>query len=341
MHRLRPALLLLVVLAVVASSGSASPLAPAGASPAARAVNDLHVIAISVDGLNPRALKKLGRSGAPNLFALIKDEGAGTTNARSQRELTLTLPNHTSMVTGVRIKASRGGHGVTWNDDTVRTTVQQAAGREVASVFTEVHAAGGTTGVFSTKLKFDLFERSWPDAVDATVISEEKDASVVRAFRQDLATSPNSFSLLHLGKADEVGHHRGWLSPRYLRAVARLDKLIGTVLTQVRASALLRARTVVVLTSDHGGIPGSTRHSRKRDRENYRVPFAVWGAGVDRASLYALNPQRARPGKRRPGYGATVQPIRNSEVANLSLDLLGLPPVPGSQADLAQDLTWR
>ncbi|QIK74066.1 alkaline phosphatase family protein [Nocardioides piscis] len=74
------------------------------------------VVAISIDGLNPRAITKLGKRGAPALHKLIRT-GATTLNARTALELTDTLPNHTGMVTGRRIEAAASGHGVTWNDD--------------------------------------------------------------------------------------------------------------------------------------------------------------------------------------------------------------------------------
>ena len=44
-------------------------------------------------------------------------EGAFTLDARTEREQTRTLPNHTGMLTGRRIDARRGGHGVTYNPD--------------------------------------------------------------------------------------------------------------------------------------------------------------------------------------------------------------------------------
>ena len=94
------------------------------------------VLAISIDGLNPDALEQLGADGTPNLHELMAD-GASTLNARTEHELTITLPNHTGMVTGRRIEAATGGHGVTWNDDRRRpATVQAAAGQRVESVFT-------------------------------------------------------------------------------------------------------------------------------------------------------------------------------------------------------------
>ncbi len=333
--------LAVVWLAAPAGTKTLAPDGGSGESGARAQVNERHVVAISVDGLNPRALKRLGRSGAPNLHRLIRDEGAGTLNARSQVELTLTLPNHTSMVTGRRIKAAKGGHGVTWNDDTVRTTVPQAAGHDVSSVFREVHAGGGTTAVYATKTKFTLFQRSWPGAVDRSVVTDERNGAAVKALRADLASNPRSFSFLHLGKPDQIGHESGWLSARYLKAVAKMDRLIGTVLRQISGTPSLRSSTVVVLTSDHGGIPGSTRHSARKNRENFRVPFAVWGAGVTHRDLYALNPTRLKPGRTQPGAGAARQPIRNGELANVSLDVLGLGPVPGSIWNARQDLRWN
>ena len=50
------------------------------------------VIAISIDGLNPRAIQELGESRSP-AFHRLMGEGAYTLNARTVREQTHTLPN--------------------------------------------------------------------------------------------------------------------------------------------------------------------------------------------------------------------------------------------------------
>jgi hypothetical protein len=68
------------------------------------------------------------------------------------------------------------------------------------------------------------------------------------------------------------------------------------------------------------------------------VPFLTWGKGVEAADLYALNPDYKKPRRKRPGYAAARQPVRNGDVANLALDLLGLRAVPGSTIGTAQDL---
>jgi len=128
------------------------------------------VVVISVDGLNPDAITQLGESGAPT-FHRIVDEGATTFNARSEVEMTNTLPNHTGMVTSRRIDLATGGHGVTWNDDRlVPRTVELAAGQQVGSVFSSLDAAGLSSSLFAAKGKFGLFNRSWPNGVDHTLI---------------------------------------------------------------------------------------------------------------------------------------------------------------------------
>lgn len=307
--------------------------ASAPATTAAARAFPAQVLAISVDALNPRALTKLGRDSVPHLWRLL-DEGAGTLNARSMVELSKTLPNHTSMLTGRRITAARGGHGVTWNSDRPGTTVQEAAGHGVSSVFTVVHEAGGRTAFFGTKTKFSLFERSWPSGVDRLVVHEEQDLRAVKAARADLVARGRAFTFLHVGIVDQTGHEHGFMSPPYLRAVRTADALVGKMLAAIDNHADL-SDVVVVLTADHGGVGPS--HFQTDEVGDVRVPFVVWGPGVAHGDLYAMNPTYTAPGNGIPGLSGP-QPIRNGDLANLSLDLLGLGPVPGSRFDVRQRL---
>jgi hypothetical protein len=116
---------------------------------------------------------------------------------------------------------------------------------------------------------------------------------------------------------------------------------VARLLATVRRYPRLRASTVVVLTSDHGGK--GTGHTDTTLVADYRVPFFVWGVGVRPGTdLYALNrDDRRDPGLAQPRYSAAVPPIRNAEVANLALRLLGLPAVPTSQIGADQGLRTR
>jgi hypothetical protein len=319
------------------SKPRSDPSRPTAAQAAARPVT--RVLAVSIDGLRSSAITQLGRAGTPTLHRLMR-MGASTLNARTEREMTVTLPNHTGMVTGRRITAAHGGHGVTWNDDRLRPrTVQQAAGHDVSSVFRVVHYAGRETALLASKTKFSLFERSWDAAINKVRIRHDNTA-LARMTRRDLLTHTRGFTFLHLSAPDAVGHARGWKSPAYLDAVRATDRRLGSIVRTINAHPRLKEHLVLVVTADHGGSDKS--HSDATRLANYRVPFMVWGPTVARrANLYRLNPDYANPGDRRTSYSDARQPVRNGAVANLALDLLGLRAVRGSEHDRAQDLDWN
>ncbi len=263
-------------------------------------------------------------------------EGAFTLNARTQVESTETLPNHTSMVTGRRVLVARQGHGVTWNNHRPGSTVQAAAGHDVASVFTMVHESG-STAMFAAKQKFSIFQRSWPTAIDRVVIRESDDRGLMRAARADLVQIGRDLTFVHFARADVVGHAAGFMTPAYLVAVQQIDALVGRLLQAIDTHPAL-AETTVILTTDHGGPRGAIRHDNAAAYANYRIPFLVWGSGVTHGDLYAMNTAYADPGSQRVLYSGW-QPIRNGDLANLALDVLGLGPVPDSKYDALQQLT--
>ncbi|GGR52289.1 putative AlkP superfamily pyrophosphatase or phosphodiesterase [Nocardioides luteus] len=302
----------------------------------AQAATAKRVLAISVDGLSVAAIDRLGPGHLPNIYRLMRG-GASTREARSAYEQNVTLPNHTSMVTSRRITRSAHGHGVTWNDDRRKMTVQKAAGHPVWSVFSQVERTGRSSALFASKSKFRIFDRSWP-SIDRVVIDGDGDL-VVRAAR-DLSEHKRAFTFVHLGSPDHYGHHDGGMSAAYRASLKRTDARIGRLLKTIDSSKTLERTTYVILTADHGFRSGSKDHSA-RVYANYRIPFVVWGPGVARGkSLYKLNPEYRPPGTSRPTY-AGRQPVRNGALGNLALDLLGLGPIPGSTLNAKQTLDVR
>jgi len=329
------------------SSGSATPKQGTDETAADRRVG--RIVAISIDGLNPHAITTLGPAGTPAFHRLMK-EGAYTLNARTAREQTRTLPNHTGMLTGRRIDGRRGGHGVTYNTDNGSRTVHDSAGGYVSSVFDIVHDRGGGTALFTTKEKFALYDRTWNTnggaddvgtdngraKIDEFVV-DTKDARLVATTNTYLRSRPGQFMFLHIALPDETGHESGFMSDQYLAAVRSTDLLVGTVLDTIAGQPALSRNTVVLLTADHGGDGAS--HSNPIDMDNYRIPFMAWGPGVPAGrDLYSLNPGRASPGDSRTSY-VGPQPIRNGDLANLATDILDLPTVPSSQFDADGELT--
>ena len=121
---------------------------------------------------------------APN-FARLQAEGAWTHQARNDVTLTITLPNHTSMLTGrpVLDAGSAQGHGYVNNTDPDDipdipvpglnlSTVHTAAGEYVPSVFNVVHDAGLSTAMYASKTKFSLYDASY-DGVDQPLVASD------------------------------------------------------------------------------------------------------------------------------------------------------------------------
>lgn len=289
--------------------------------------DDPRVLVISVDGLGSLWVTK---SSTPTLADLLA-QGAGTLNARTEVEKTVTLPNHTGMVTGDRVDAARGGHGVTWNHTSARSV---APGTE--SVFSTISEAGGSSAVFAGKDKFELWDRAWPGTIDQLEIDVIQSQLVTTAITE-LHKDDHDLVFLHLAGPDGAGHQSGWGSRPYLDAVAEADAEIDRVVSSIVADPELAEEVVVIVTADHGGVPGTRTHGQRTRSENYRIPFVVWGPGISPGDLYSLNPDYRDPGQGRPGYDGP-QPVRNGDVANLVTDLLGLDPVPGSLFDADHDL---
>ena len=305
------------------------------------------VIAISIDGLNPRAIQKLGQSRTPTFHRLMR-EGAYTLNARTVREKTSTMPNHTAMLTGRRVEAKHGGHGYTENFDN-GGTIHQAAGHYVASVFDVVHDNGRSTSMFASKAKFRLYKRTWnthgaPDRtgrndgrakIDRFTI-DLNNARLVARLTAELRRSPRVFTFVHLSLPDRVGHAHSFMGNDYLAAVERTDRLLGRIVNTVAARPALRRQTLVLLTADHGG--SGAAHYTASKLQNYRIPFMAWGPGVPAGrDLYRLSSRVDSPGNRRTVYRGK-QPIRNADIANVATDALDLPRVPGSEFDSRRTL---
>lgn len=323
---------------VLAEASGAPNAAQQTQAPAqARRTPTPHVVAISVDGLNPKALQILG-SQLPSINGLIRS-GRSTMNARTMVERTITLPNHTSMVTGKRILGP-SGHGVSANrTQPDGTTLLSLTGRMSNSIFTQVKAGGGESALFAAKKKFNLWTSSWSSAFAKTCTTDSLNQCPAEAANYLRSNDPD-FTFVHIADADRAGHASGFLSSTYLQAVKNADTRVGQVLDAIKANPSLTDSTYVILTSDHGGN-GRRGHSKVKDRANYTVPFVVDGPGVTAGSeLYSINPWAKNPGRSRPGYIGR-QPIRNGYLANLAAKLLNLAPIPGSNQNFAQLLAVK
>jgi hypothetical protein len=146
-----------------------------------------------------------------------------------------------------------------------------------------------------------------------------------------------NYAFLHYRDTDTIGHALSWGSSGWFYALQTADAYLGEVLKLIETDPELAGKTAVIITADHGGI--GFGHSGDDEPENFTIPLIVWGAGIGRGDLYAINRDtRTEPAKERVPYSNDRQPIRNGDTGNLALSLLGLGPIPGSLINAKQDL---
>ena len=225
-----------------------------------------HVIVVSIDGLRPDAITKYR---APTLLRLMR-EGRYSLTAQTI-DVSLTLPSHTSMLTGV----DSDQHGITWNTD--RTASEGHV--KVPTVFALAHAAGFSTAAFFSKTKFNHLDT--PGSIDH--VSGPKggklpwnSAKTVGNVRQYLGTATPNLTFIHLADADFAGHSFGWMGHTYGMAVRQADSALARVVA-VADSRFGAGRYSLIVTADHGG---HGRHHGSTDKLDTTIPWIVWGAGV-------------------------------------------------------------
>ncbi|MEL6614234.1 MAG: alkaline phosphatase family protein [Bacteroidota bacterium] len=298
---------------------------------------------MSVDGLRPDAVTR--QIEALPTFVRLRAQSAFTDNARTDPDFSNTLPNHTAQLTGRRVTGPEGhGWGVNRDSDPGATLHSNREGY-LPSVFDVVHDHGLRTGLYASKEKFAIYERSYgpqhgaPDVsgvnngrakLDAYVYERDTE-DLVAQFIADIREAPYDYAFVHLRNPDTAGHRWGWRMwswHPYMRSVRRVDDRLGEILAAIESHPEMAGHTALIMTADHGG----SGHSHGAgDPEDYIIPFYVWAPGVAPGDLYArLGSAFADPGRERPGVTDGPGPIRNGSMANLSLAFLGLDPVPGS-----------
>jgi hypothetical protein len=304
-------------------------------------------IIISLDGTKSAALA-IDPNVVPMLSALRRT-GASTLDARTDPTVSVTLPNHTGMVTG-RPVDGEDGHHVVGNSFSPRTVHDDRAAY-TASIFDVAHDHGLFTMMVASKNKFLRLVNSWnPGAPDVTgdnngtnkidVVSVEEQADPITvggavevldalaALR--IPSTRGALLFVHTRTADSAGHGNGFdatLGTRYMEAVIENDVLVSLIVEAVVRNVELCGHTSVFITTDHGGT--GYGHNDAMNPENHTIPFIAYGpraqAGGDLDDINA------------DGH----QPIRNIDVGQLALDHLGLPPVPGGVVNVDYDLRTR
>jgi arylsulfatase A-like enzyme len=227
------------------------------------------VVLISVDGLRPDLAL---RANMPNLRNMMR-EGAYSFWARTTA-VSITLPSHTSMVTGVKPDK----HGITWNRD---LPLRELVYPRHPTVMEMARAAGYVSAMVAGKSKFAALNK--PETITHFFISSDADRAatnddVAAHAEQIIAKHKPHVLLVHLAEVDSSGHEKGWGSSEQIAAIEKTDLVLGRIFKALD-NAELRSSTLVILSADHGGAGRSHGADDARSRH---IPWIAAGPGVKR-----------------------------------------------------------
>lgn len=231
-----------------------------------------HVVIVGIDGLSPDGVIK---AVTPTLDRLMR-EGAHSLQARAVMP-TSSSPNWASMIMG----AGPEQHGVTSNDwkpdkfeiaptlvgpggffPTIFALLRQQKPAAILAVFHDWNDFGRLVEPGVTDIKEDL---------DGPVKTVERSVAYLKEKKPTL-------TFIHLDHVDHAGHDKGHGTPEYYQAVEEADRLLAQVLAGVDAAGM-GDRTLVLVTSDHGGVGKGHGGATLAEIE---IPWIVWGPGVAR-----------------------------------------------------------
>jgi arylsulfatase A-like enzyme/Tfp pilus assembly protein PilF len=316
-RRLLAPLIVVVVAAGCVSSGR--PALHRGA------LGGYNVLLVTIDTLRVDRVGAYGnRAGlTPTLDRLA---ASGVRYAHAYSHVPMTLPAHTSILTGLTPPRSGVRNNTTFKLDehvpTLATFLKRGGYRTGAFIGAFVLDAR-----FGLARDFDEYDDRLPHTGQASFhFAERRGADVVKAAGDWIttATQPTAlshqpwFAWVHLfdphAPYDAPAEYRAGRSP-YDAEVAYADAMVGALLTRLAAAGQMD-RTLVVVTSDHGeslGEHGETTHGLFAYDSTVRVPFVLNAPGI--------------------GPAVVDLPVAHTDIVPTILDLTG--------ADVPGDLDGR
>jgi len=253
-------------LLVLSFAGCQSPVHLTAEKPRAE-----HVFIVSFDQGNPDTIQE---TDMPTFHEMV-EQGAHTWNAYTIVP-SITLPSHTSMLTGVGIQA----HQILWNDYQPKKGLVS-----VPTIFSLAKKRGYTTAMFVGKEKFKHL--LLPGSVDAFVWPQPNDdaISVAKAFAAQVGELKPNLCFIHFRDPDTMGHKYGVNSPEKIQALKDSDAALKIVKDAIEAAGLTKD-SVIILTADHGSHDTKDKNGNtvgthgSPETADVRIPWVAFGKGV-------------------------------------------------------------
>ena len=230
--------------------------------------NVKHVILIGVDGLGAYPFPK---ADAPTI-KMMMDNGAWSLHARSVLPSS-SADNWASMIMGAGTEA----HGYT-NWDSKVPELPSADTTEYGMFPTIFYLAKTQRPQLKTAVIYSwggigyLFEKK--------CVNYEKhissDSSTAGAAGEYIKQEKPNLLFVHFSDVDGVGHDIGHNTPQYYKQITILDGYVKQLLDAIQEAGVAD-ETIVILTSDHGGI--NKGHGGKTLME-VEIPWIAYGNAI-------------------------------------------------------------
>jgi len=232
-----------------------------------------HVFIISFDQGNAELI----RTNDLPTFHKMAAEGARTWSAYTVVP-SVTLPSHTSMLTGVGPQV----HQILWN-----SYIPTNGLVKIPTIFSLAKEHGLVTAMFVGKEKFKHLVL--PGSLDTFVWPQPEDdaISVAKAFASEVAQLKPNLCFIHFRDPDTVGHKVGAYAPEKIQALKDCDTALKIVKDAVAAAGLMDS-SVIILTADHGSHDAKDKNGKTigthggAESSDVTIPWVVWGKGVRR-----------------------------------------------------------
>jgi predicted AlkP superfamily pyrophosphatase or phosphodiesterase len=242
-----------------------------------------HAVIISIDGCRPdvllRAELQAASNGAHPAIQQLMAEGCFTFWAQTI-PASVTLPSHTSMLTGTPAEI----HGITWNVEQPESKIEYPHAQTIFEIARRNHL---TTAIFASKGKFHTLAQ--PGTIDWGFINEDDnpkgDPEIAQLAADTIRAYKPNVLFYHFGFTDVVGHRRpdlyemderGWGSPAQVAAAIEADSCVATIVKALKDAGIYND-TLIIVTADHGGAGGA--HGRNDPRSRH-IPWICVGPQV-------------------------------------------------------------
>lgn len=233
--------------------------------------NVKHVVLIGIDGLGAYAIPK----GKMPTLKRMMDMGSWTLKSRTVLPSSSAV-NWASMLMG----SGPTAHGYTeWGSKVPEipsvTTTKYGLFPSIFSLVRDQKPTAKTAVVYSWGGIGPLIEK---DAINYVVPGPDGDndnfcADTTAAI---IIKEKPLLTFVHFSEPDNVGHNIGHNTPAYYAELEKLDMRIGKILAAVKTAGIEK-ETVIILSSDHGGV--GKGHGGK-SLEEVEIPWVAYGAGV-------------------------------------------------------------